>query len=300
MITVSPVKDQFVAVIGGVDLSQPIPDDVFREIEAAFNAYAVLVFHDQPLTEDQQAAFATRFGPLAPLNAPYVSTPGNRRRLAKAEFSDISNLDENGEVLGKDDVRRLIILANQLWHTDNSFKRTPAKMSMLTAQTVVTTGGETDFADLRGAWDALPLSRQEQIENLIAEHDYFHSRAKVGLDPDSITAERRATLPPVPQVLVRTHPVTGRKSLYLASHISRIYGMPTGEGRRLVDELTAFATQSRFVYSHRWSVNDVVMWDNRFTMHRGRPFDETEVRAMRRATVSDAGPSVPEDWQFAA
>ena len=295
MISINPVTPEFVAEIDNVDLSH-VTDETYAEIDAAFNRYAVLIFHKQPITEEQQLAFATRFGPLEVSVQPFVATPGGKRRV-QTGFSDISNLDENGQLLRENDNRRLINLANQLWHTDSSFKRTPGKMSMLSAQDVVTVGGETEFADMRAAWDALPQERQQQLEGLIAEHDYFHSRKKVGLTPESITPERRALRPAVPQVLVRTHPANGRKSLYLASHITRIFGMDDAEARRLVEELMEHAVQPQFVYSHRWTVDDVVMWDNRCTMHRGRPHDESLRRAMRRATVSDVGPTVPESWK---
>jgi alpha-ketoglutarate-dependent 2,4-dichlorophenoxyacetate dioxygenase len=298
MISVTPVTPDFVAVIRNVDLSAPLSDDVFAEIDAAFNRYAVLVFPAQPLTEDQQNAFANRFGPLGIPVAPF--RPDNTTRLARTESADISNVDENGKVLPETDPRFLITRANALWHTDSTFKRTPAKMSMLCAQSVVPEGGETEFADMRAAWDALPEARRAPLENLIAEHDYFHSRLKVGLDPSTLTPERRAVLPPVPQVFVRTHPVSGRKSLYLASHISRIYGMDKAESQRLVEALTEHATQRKFVYAHRWSVNDVVLWDNRCTMHRGRPHDPNVPRVMRRSTAMDVGPSVPESWRPAA
>jgi alpha-ketoglutarate-dependent 2,4-dichlorophenoxyacetate dioxygenase len=298
MISVSPVTPNFVAAIGNVDLAEPMSDDVFTEIDAVFNRYAVLVFHGQPLTEDQQNAFANRFGPLGYPIAPF--RPDNTQRLAKPESADISNVDEHGRVLAEGDARLLITRANALWHTDSTFKRTPAKMSMLCAQSVVPAGGETEFADMRAAWDALPEPRRAQLENLIAEHDYFHSRLKVGLDPATLTPERRALLPAVPQVLIRTHPQTGQKSLYLASHIKRIYGMSEAESQRLVHELIEHATQPAFVYAHRWSVDDVVLWDNRCTMHRGRPHDPSLPRVMRRSTAMDVGPSVPESWRPAA
>jgi len=298
MIAIKPVTPEFVAEIGNADLSR-LTDAVFTEIEAAFSRYAVLVFHHQPINEEQQLVFAKRFGELEVSVQPFVQTPGNKRRVA-AGFSDISNLDENGKLLTEKDNRRFINLANQYWHTDSSFKRTPGKMSMLSAQSVVPTGGETEFADMRAAWDALPAERQKQLEGLIAEHDYYRSRLMVGLDPHSISPERRALRPAVPQVLIRTHPASGRKSLYLASHITKIYGMEDAEGRRLVDELTEHAIQPAFTYQHRWTVGDVVLWDNRCTMHRGRPFDESQPRAMRRATVSDTGPTVPENWHHAA
>ncbi|MDB5925811.1 MAG: hypothetical protein JWN13_4747 [Betaproteobacteria bacterium] len=292
MISVSPVKPDFVAVIGNVDLREPLNDDVFAEIDAAFNRYGVLVFHGQPLTEDQQNGFANRFGPLGYPIAPF--RPENVERLARKESADISNVDEHGRVLPESDPRVLITRANALWHTDSTFKRTPAKMSMLCAQSVVPEGGETEFADMRAAWDALPESRRRGLEGLIAEHDYFHSRMKVGLDPATLTPERRALLPPVPQVFIRTHPTNGRKSLYLASHIRRIYGMSEADGQSLVQELVEHATQRQFVYAHQWAVDDVVLWDNRCTMHRGRPHDPSIPRVMRRATAMDVGPSVPE------
>lgn len=295
MISIKPINGDFVAEVGNIDLSAALSNEAFAEVEAAFNRYAILVFHGQPLTEEEQLAFATRFGELEINVQPFVSLPGTKRRIARPGFSDISNLDENGELLSDKDSRRFIQLANQLWHTDSSFKRTPGKMSMLSAQEVPPSGGETEFADMRAAWDALPAARQRAVERLVAEHDYFRSRAIVGLDPGSITPERQASRPPAPQVLVRTHAVTGRKSLYLASHITRIYGMDPVASRDLIDELTEHATQRAFVYSHRWRIDDVVMWDNRCTMHRGRSYDERLRRAMRRATVMDDGPTVPED-----
>ena len=298
MISINPITPTFVAEIGNVDLGR-LTNAVFAEIEAAFNRYAVLVFHNQPITEEQQLAFAKHFGELEVSVQPFVQTPGGKRRIGEG-MQDISNLDENSQLLTKNDNRRLINLANQFWHTDSTFKRTPARMSMLTAQSVSPTGGETEFADMRAAWDALPVERREKLEGLVAEHDYYRTRLMVGLDPKSISAERRALRPAVPQVLVRTHPATGRKSLYIASHITRIYGMEEAPGRKLVDELTEHATQPAFTYQHHWTVGDVVLWDNRCTMHRGRPFDESLPRAMRRATISDIGPTVPENWHYAA
>ena len=298
MISVKPVRADFVAEIGNIDLTKPISDKLFSEIEAAFEKYAVLIFHGQPLSEDQQNSFANKFGPLGRPAAPF--RPPNTDRLARPESADISNVDERGAVLPDGDVRLLINRANALWHTDSTFKRVPAKMSMLCAQSVVPKDGETEFADMRAAWDALPEARRRELEGLVAEHDYFHSRMKVGLDPNTVSPERRAMLPPVPQILVRTHPVSGRKSLYLASHIKRIFGMPDGDAQKLIEELTAHATQGAFTYAHKWAVDDVVLWDNRCTMHRGRPHDPSFPRVMRRATAMDVGPSVPEGWRPAA
>jgi len=295
VITVAPVKPDFVAKIGNVDLTQPISEKTFGEIEAAFERYAVLIFHNQPLNEDQQNSFANKFGPLGRPAAPF--RPENTERLKRPESADISNVDERGGVLPQGDVRLLINRANALWHTDSTFKRVPAKMSMLCAQSAVPTGGETEFTDMRAAWDALPADRQKALDGLVAEHDYFHSRMKVGLDPKSVSPERRAMLPPVPQILVRTHRVNGRKSLYLASHIKRIYGMADAEAQKLVEQLMTHSTQPQFTYAHQWTVGDVVLWDNRCTMHRGRPHDPKLPRVMRRATAMDVGPSVQDDWK---
>ena len=296
MLSVSPAKPEFVASIGNVNLAEPVSDDVFAAIDAAFNRYAVLIFHGQPLTEEQQNSFANRFGPLGFPIAPF--RPANTQRLVRPESADISNVDEHGRVLtGQNDARLLINRANALWHTDSTFKRTPAKMSMLCAQSVVPAGGETEFADMRAAWDDLPVERKAHLVGLVAEHDYFHSRLKVGLDPNSISPDRRALLPPVPQILVRTNPVNGRKALYIASHIKRIFGMSEAQSQRLIEELTAHATQPAYVYAHRWAVGDVVLWDNRCTMHRGRPHAPGLPRVMRRATAMDIGPSVPANWR---
>lgn len=296
--SIHPLDEEtpFVAEVSDVDLSADLSDQAFAAIEAALDRYAVLVLPNQPLDEQQQLAFARRFGPLETSIGPSMYNKAKPRRLQQAELSDISNLDEGGALIDAQDVRRLINLSNRLWHTDSSFKRTPAKVSMLSAQEVVATGGQTEFADLRAAWDALPAARQQALRALVAEHDFFHSRSKLGFEKAQAPAAWREHLPPVPQSLVRVHPGSGRTTLYLASHIRGIFGMPQPQARALVDELTTFATQPQFTYLHRWRVNDLVIWDNRCTMHRGRPFDESQRRSMRRATVSDAGPAIPEEW----
>jgi alpha-ketoglutarate-dependent 2,4-dichlorophenoxyacetate dioxygenase len=290
MRTITEVKAGTAARITGIDLKAPIPAEDFRWLEAAFEKYPVLVFPAQFLDEAQQLAFASLWGPLEAPVSPYVFTKEDRRRVA-AEFADISNLDEDGQLLSQNDNRRLVNRANQLWHTDSSFKRTPAKLSILAAQVVAAEGGETEFADMRRAFEALPAQRQAELLDLVATHDYYHSRVQVGLDPASISEERRKLLPAVPQRLVRTS-ASGRKSLYLASHIREIRGIDPQRGAALVAELTEHATRAEFVYRHQWTVGDAVMWDNRCTMHRGRPSPEGQVRAMRRATVADVGPTI--------
>ncbi|MBN9428949.1 MAG: TauD/TfdA family dioxygenase [Burkholderiales bacterium] len=300
MLDITPITPDFVAEVRGLDLRQALPASLFAEVEAALNRYAVLVLPGQAVNEAQQLAFARCFGPLEVSLGPSLYNAGRPRRLDDAGLSDISNLDETGDLLGKQDLRRLINLSNQLWHTDSSFKRTPASVSILSAQEVVREGGETEFADMRAAWDALPPQQQARLEELVAEHDYFHSRALTGFDAISVPDEWKQRMPPVPQKLVRVHPGSGRKSLYLASHIKRLYGLDDAASRALLDELMSFATLPRFVHQHHWHVDDVVIWDNRCTMHRGRPFDESQRRAMRRATVMDSAPTVPENWRAPA
>jgi alpha-ketoglutarate-dependent 2,4-dichlorophenoxyacetate dioxygenase len=276
-----PVHPCLGAEIGGVDLTRALSAAAFAAIEAALNRYAVLIFRDQPLSDEQQIAFSRNFGPLelVPVYAGY-------RLRIRAEFADISNLDADGELLAADSDRRMFNLGNQLWHTDSSFKYVPARCSLLSAREIPPEGGDTEFADMRAAYDALPEEMKRRLDGLVAEHSIFHSRLKTGFT--NFTEEIRRGMPPVPQLVVRRHPGSGRKTLYLASHASHIIGWPVEEGRRLIEELIDFATEPRFVYRHRWSVGDLVIWDDRCTMHRGRPYDDARHRrVLHRTTVSD-------------
>ncbi len=277
---VEPIHPQFVAAVSGVDLRLPLADDVFREIHAAFSRYAVLVFHDQPLSDEQQLVFSKRFGPIE--IAPNYA--GSALRLSN-EFTDISNLDHEGRIVDPADRLNQYNLGNQLWHTDSSFKARRSKCSLLSAREIPATGGETQYADMRAAYDALPSERQQQLAGLVAEHSIAHSRAKIGFD--GFNSDVSAALPPVPQRVVDFYEHSGRWSLYLASHASHILDMGIDEGRALLDELVDFATQDRFVYTHHWNVGDLVVWDNRCTMHRGGPYDPTQRRVLHRTTISD-------------
>jgi len=272
------------AELRGVDLTLTVTPEVFTEIEAAFDRSGILVFPEQPLSDEQQLAFSRMFGPLE-VNPNYA---GAKMRL-RPDVADISNLDADGRVLAREDRRNLFNLGNQLWHTDSSFKRIPAKCSLLSARELPSSGpmggGETEFADLRAAWDALPEARKLELDGLIVEHSIFRSRSQIGFA--DFNDEIFKQLPPVPQALVRHHPASGRTSLYLASHASHVIGWPVERGRALLKELIAFATQPQFVYQHRWTVGDLVIWDNRCTMHRGRPYDDTQRRVLHRTTVSD-------------
>ena len=292
VIEVSPLHPTLGAEVRHVDLTRPVPPAVFAEIEAAFDRHGILVFPEQPVTDEQQLAFSRRFGPLE-VNPNYA---GAKMRL-RPDVADISNLDPEGRVLARDDRRNLFNLGNQLWHTDSSFKRIPAKCSLLSARELPSPGpmggGETEFADLRAAWDALPDARQRELDGLVVEHSIFRSRSQIGFA--DFNDEIFKQLPPVPQALVRHHPASGRTSLYLASHASHIIGWAVGKGRALIEELIAFATQPQFVHQHRWRVGDLVMWDNRCTMHRGRPYDDTQRRVLHRTTVSDYANTVEQE-----
>ncbi len=282
-ITVYPVTPSFAAEIGDIDLSAPIAPPDLAAIKDAFTKYAVLIFPDQQLSQDQHLDFARLFGPLETTIA--LHRKDARLRVPK-EFADVSNISPDNEVWGEDSRQRLFQLGNRLWHTDSSFKRLPALASLLYARSIPPIGGHTEFADERAAYDALREDMKRRLDSLVAEHSIFNSRARLGFT--NFSDEERQGMPPVPRVMARTIPESGRKSLYLASHAGRIFGMPEAEGRALIDELVAHCTQRQFVYTHRWRVRDLVIWDNRCTMHRGTDFDDLRwKRDMQRATVSD-------------
>jgi alpha-ketoglutarate-dependent 2,4-dichlorophenoxyacetate dioxygenase len=283
IVSVYPVTQDFAAEIGDLDLAQPLDPADVAAVKAAFATYAVLIFPDQQLTQEQHLAFAALFGPLEMTIAVHRKDAPLRVRK---EFADVSNLNHKDKVWREDSRTRQFQLANRLWHTDSSFKRLPALASLLYARAIPPAGGHTEFADERAAYDALPEAMKRRLVGLVAEHSIFNSRGRLGFT--NFSEEERQGLPPVPQVLVRVIPESGRKSLYLASHAGRIFGMPDAEGRALIDELIEHATRRRFVYTHRWRVNDLVMWDDRCTMHRGTAFDDLRFRRDgQRATVSD-------------
>jgi alpha-ketoglutarate-dependent 2,4-dichlorophenoxyacetate dioxygenase len=275
----------FVGEVSGVDVGRPIDADTVAALNVAIDRYAVLIFRGQDLDDERQMAFARNFGEL---ELPRSGVADVKRRLPPA-VADISNLDADNKVRGRDDPRRLDQLGNRLWHTDGSFRRVPAALSMLYAHRVPGPSprgnGETEFADMRAAYDALSDQQKTDIADLVALHDIAWSRGQLGFG-DLLFGENQK-LPPVPQRLVRTHPGSGRKVLYVAAHASEIVGWPAPEGRLLLRELIEHATQREFVYRHDWREGDLVIWDNRATMHRGRHFDETKIRDLRRVTTRD-------------
>ena len=275
------------ARVTGLDLTRPLGAEHITAIEAGMDQHAVLVFPRQEITDEQQMAFTEYFGELESTAGGNVSKQDEARLHEK--IADVSNLDQHGKPLAHDDRRRMFNLGNQLWHSDSSFRATPAKYSILSGRVVSTSGGNTEFADMRSAYDALDEATKRDVEELVCEHSLLYSRGALGFD--ELTPDERALFAPVRQRLVRTHPKTGRKSLYLSSHAGSIVGWPVPEARAFLRDLTEHATQARFVYVHRWQPFDLVMWDNRQTMHRVRRFDAAQVRDMRRTTVAGDGPT---------
>ena len=250
------------------------------------DTYGVLVFHDQHFTDETQMAFSRNFGELEHTAGGNVTKAEDKR--LNPYMADVSNLDKHGEVLKRDDRKRMFNLGNQLWHSDSSFRPVPAKYSLLSGRIVVAKGGQTQFCDMRAAYDALDDETKAMVEDLVCEHSLIYSRGSLGFT--ELSDQERAMFRPVRQKLVRTHPVTGRKSLYLSSHAGAIVGWPMPEARAFLRELTEHATQKQFFYGHQWKQWDFVMWDNRCTLHRVTRFDDTQVRDMRRTTI--AGDSV--------
>ena len=287
-VAIRQVGSVFAGEVSGVDITKPVgPEDV-AAIEAGMDRYAVLVFRNQKLTDEQQMAFSRNFGALEDARGGNI-TKAEDKRLATG-MNDVSNLGKDGKPLALESRQRMFNLGNMLWHSDSSFRAIPAKYSLLSARVVNRKGGDTEFADMRAAYDELNDETKSEIADYLCEHSLMYSRGSLGfLD---YTDEEKQLFKPVRQRLVRTHPVTGRKSLYLSSHAGTIVGMPMPYARILMRDLTEHATQPRFVYAHKWKVDDLVMWDNRQTMHRGRRYDETQPRDVRRTTVAGDAPTV--------
>jgi len=282
-LTFCQLHSHFVAEVSPVDLRRVYDRETLAEIRTGMDTYAVLVFRDQPFTNDEQLAFAQRFD--GQLHTKTGISALQKSRLGNEALGDISNLDENGEVLQSHDRRRMYGLGNRLWHTDASFQDPPGRYSLLSAKVVPPVGAETEFADMRAAYDALSTEMKVQLEGLRVHHSIAHSRQKLGFE---FSQEEQEILQGAVHPLIRTLPGSRRKSLYVASHASRIIDWPVPEGRLLLWELMEHATQSEFVYRHTWREGDLVIWDNRATMHRARPFEDSKHRReLRRVTTLD-------------
>ena len=288
-IAIRQIHPTFFGEVTGIDITRPLTREAVQAIEAGMDQHAVLVFHDQKFTDEQQVAFSRNFGEIE-LAVGGNLTKEHEKRLS-LDFADVSNLDRDNKLLARNDRNRMFNLGNRLWHSDSSFRATPAKYSLLSGRIVPDAGGNTEFADMRAAYDALDARTKREIEDLVCEHSLIYSRGVLGFT--ELTEEERRMFRPVRQRLVRTHPVTGRKSLFLSSHIGTIVGWDVPEARDFIRDLTEHATQREFVHAHRWRQYDLVIWDNRQTMHRVRRFDDTHVvRDMRRTTIAGDGPTV--------
>jgi len=289
----------FAGEVSGIDLTRPLSPEQVADIDAGMDRYGVLVFHDQRFDDETQMAFSRYFGDLEVSSGAEMSKPQDRR-LAHMEMADISNLDRDGKPRTATDRMRLTALGNRLWHSDASFRAVPAKYSLLSARDVPGTGGNTEFADMRTAYDTLDDATKAEIEDLITEHSNAYSREQIGFLKADYGAANQLKLKPVRHRLVRYDPRTGRKSLYLSAHIGAIVGWPVPEARMLVRDLIEHAVQRGFVYAHVWRQWDLIVWDNRTTMHRARRYNDlTEIRDMRRTTIRGDGMTVAQVQQAA-
>jgi alpha-ketoglutarate-dependent 2,4-dichlorophenoxyacetate dioxygenase len=279
---IDPARPTFIGEVSGIDLTSQLTQEEVSAIHAGMDRFGVLVFHDQHFDDEQQISFSRQLGMLEEATGDIMSEKDRRLSM---DLNDISNLDKNGELLPRDDRRRLFGLGNLLWHSDSSFKEVPAKYSMLSARKIPLAGGNTEFADMRAAFDALDDETKGEVHDLICLHSQIFSRGVLGFD--DFTDAERAKWAPVRQALVRRHPNTGLLSLYLASHAGGIEGWPMPEARSFLRDLNEHATQRQFVYAHVWRPSDLVIWDNRVTMHRARRYDPKEVRDMRRTTLTN-------------
>jgi len=283
VLSLKPLNPHFAAEASGLDLKQPIDARLAAEIEAAMDRYAVLVWRDQHLDEDQQIDFTRWFGPL---QQGFGKITGSAKgRFKNPTMGDISNVDAEGVVYPRNHKRIFTAIGNMVWHSDSSFQKPAAKYSLLTGHVLPSWGGETEFADMRAAYDALPARTKQELEPLFTEHWALHSRFMLG--DEDYTEAQKAAFPPVRWPLVRVHPGSKRKTLFIGAHAREVVGMTAPEGRLLLGELLEHATQPEFVHRHHWQVGDLVMWDNRCVLHRGKRFDFGERRELRRSTTDD-------------
>jgi alpha-ketoglutarate-dependent 2,4-dichlorophenoxyacetate dioxygenase len=296
-VSIRQLTPVFAGEVTGVNCREPLSPDEVAAIHAGMNEYAVLVFRDQKLTDEEQLQFTLHFGAIENSRG---GTPGHIHFRTDQEVRklgsgvvDFSNVGPSGKTLSPGSRAYLFKLADQMWHSDSSFKIIPASYSLLSGRSVASWGGNTEFADMRAAYDVLGDRLKQEIEDLVCLHSNMYSRGKLGLT--EFTDEERIAFKPVRQRLVRRHPVTGRKSLFLSAHAGAVEGMSIPEARLLLLDLTEFATKEQFVYSHVWRINDFVMWDNRSSMHRGRRFDPRETRDIRQTRLAGEGPTIVQD-----
>ena len=276
----------FVGFISDIDLKTSLSDLLIKEIDDAINKYAVLVFKDQNINNEDQVRFTEYFGKIEASGKTSNITKASDRRLP-AELADVSNLDKDNNPFTINDPRRIFNLGNRLWHTDSSFKSVPAKYSLLSGRNISKEGGNTEFGDMRAAYDNLDVKDKNKIEEMICEHSLIYSRQRLGFDMvKELSSEQIKNFDPVEQPLVRQNKLTNRKTIFLSSHIGKIKNWIRPDSMCFIDDLIEYATKDEFIYVHKWVQNDLIIWDNRQTMHRARAYDDlTEHRDMRRTTV---------------
>ena len=285
-VTIHPIDKDFAAEVRNIDLAGGIDAAQTESLEQALAEYGVLVFRRQPLNDAQQQGFIERFGPPIVTQLDELKNARNHN----PHFIDIATVDEDGKPIAAESSRGMDLLANQLWHTDGSQVQPPVRLTALSARQLPPSPPPTEYANMRAAWEALSPQRQALVDGRVAEHSIFHSRAKIGMRMSDFSEATRQNRKAVTHAMVRRNKRTGRKSLYLASHASHIVGIPVLEGRALIDELTEFATQRQFVYTHQWQSDDLVMWDDSWTMHRSTPYSEPHPRVMRWCGVRELEP----------
>ncbi len=288
-VSIKRLRPTFAGEVFGVDCTKPLSPEEVADIDAGMDQYAVLVFREQNLSDDQQIVFTRQFGELESYKTAAHIRKRDDARLGPG-IADFSNLDKSGKIMSAEDRVWFFKLGDRLWHSDSSFRPIPAKYSLLSGRIIPSWGGNTEFADMRAAYDELDARTKAEISDLVCEHSLRFSREAIGFT--DLTEEEIDAFKPVRQRLVRVHPVTGRKSLFLSSHAGTIVGWTIPEARMFLRDLTEHATQPRFVYSHEWRVHDLVIWDNSTTMHRARRFDREEVRDVRRTTLAGDAPTV--------
>lgn len=284
-LAVEPIAAGIAAEVSGIDLRTGVGREDVEQIERALAQYIVLVFRGQPLDDDAQQSFIEKFGP------PVVTTQIKElvRKGHRPHLLDIATVDENGNTLKEGSFYHLYMLANQLWHTDGSQSQPPIRLTALSARTLPPQPPDTEYADMRAAWDALPQQLKDEIEGLTVEHSIMYSRGLLGLGKEAFSEETARNRPPVAHALVRSHK-DGRKSLYLSSHASHVVGWPVDKGRDLLRRLTEHATQRQFVYAHKWQAHDVVMWNDATSMHRALPYSGPHPRVLRWSAVKETEP----------
>ena len=276
----------FVAFVSDVDLKNELETDQVKELDTAINKFSVLVFKNQNINDEQQVRFTKYFGEIEASGNKSNITKAKDRRLS-TDLADVSNLDKNNKPFTQNDPRRIFNLGNRLWHTDSSFKEIPAKYSLLSARNISKEGGNTEFADMRSAYDNLDMNTKQKVDDMICEHSLIYSRQRLGFDMvKELSSEQIKNFTPVEHPLVRQNKITNRKTIFLSCHIGKIRNWIRPDSMCFIDDLIEYATQPKFKYIHKWSQNDLIIWDNRQTMHRARAFDDLkERRDMRRTTV---------------